>query len=616
MGRPKARRFKRKGDRRKSESGYVHGEEQIDTEVLARRQRYFEFFVVAAFLAFGAYHSILYFGHKIVPTSDFPAFVRVGHELLSFKAPSDFKRAPVLGLLQAPLSHLVGGQHPDLTAGWLLNALLHPFNLLLFWAVAKRIVGKSALWFAIIAVLSPWVLRMLTDPIAETTLLFFILITFYFIFKRSSWSYLFASITTMVRYEGAALIMAAFVMDMIYTKGRRQKIRAFVYSALASVPLAVWLLVTALTWSAESGGHYLKIFGAESYYSKLLSAPYESRVGIILNMKVLWQTGFYPLLMPYPGASEDFVKVLWGLSKIIAGVGFLLGSIYGLCKRRWNILALLIFFVPYFLLHARLPAPLMRYHMPICWIALLICWFGFQSAWRMINRNQRIPAVIVIVFQILIVIAAGAWLFELLPFLPKISTMSPRSASVPYVTLGLAGLLLGVRIFAFKPRHLLQKTVILTVFALVVVSNQFILVRMVGDGQRDKEFVDLAQWYSKNAQPGEKLAIYMSSTVRMFATKHAEYIVSFPKADSPAKLVEACYEKDITYVVWATREGLSKDHPDYRALDLDKNIALLEKPRSIGPYEFITRLGSRRGYVNVFRLRKPPPDTEQKPPAE
>jgi hypothetical protein len=247
----------------------------------------------------------------------------------------------------------------------------------------------------------------------------------------------------------------------------------------------------------------------------------------------------------------------------------------------------------------------MRYYTSVFWIALLICWFGLQSAWQIINKNQRIPAVIVIVFQILIVIAAGAWLFELLPFLPKISTMSPRSVSVPYVAIGLAALILGVRIFAFKPRHLLQKTVILTVFALVVVSNQFVLVRMVGDGQRDKEFVDLAQWYSKNAQPGEKLAIYMSSTVRMFATKHAEYIVGIPKADSPAKLVEACYEKDITYVVWATREGLSKDHPDYRAASLDKNIALLEKPRSIGPYEFITRLGSRRGYVNVFRLRKP-----------
>jgi hypothetical protein len=183
--------------------------------------------------------------------------------------------------------------------------------------------------------------------------------------------------------------------------------------------------------------------------------------------------------------------------------------------------------------------------------------------------------------------------------------MSPRSASVPYVAIGLAALLLGVRTFVFKPRFLLQKTVILTLFALVVVSNQFMLVRLLGDGQRDKEFTVLAGWYSENAKPGEKVAVYMCEVVRMFAPKHAEYIVGFPKADSPTKLVEALYEEDITYVVWASREGLNPTHTGYRQSNLHENIVFLVKPENIGPYEFITQLGSRRGYVNVFRLRKP-----------
>jgi hypothetical protein len=261
--------------------------------------------------------------------------------------------------------------------------------------------------------------------------------------------------------------------------------------------------------------------------------------------------------------------------------------------------------VPYFLLHARYPYPLQRYHTNIFWIALFICCFGLQSAWQIINKNQRIPAAVVIVFQILIVIAAGAWLFELLPYLPKVSTMSPRSASVPYVALGLAALLLCVRAFVFKPRLLLKKTVILTVFALVVVSNQFMLVRLLGDGQRDKEFTVLAGWYSENAKPGEKLAVYMCGVVKMFAPKHAEYIVGIPKADSPSELVKACYEEGITYVVWASREGLNPTHTLYRQLNLHKNIVFLVKPENIGPYEFITQLGSKRGYVNIFRLRKP-----------
>lgn len=100
------------------------------------------------------------------------------------------------------------------------------------------------------------------------------------------------------------------------------------------------------------------------------------------------------------------------------------------------------------------------------------------------------------------------------------------------------------------------------------------LVGFLGDGQNEREFVDLAQWYSKNAQPGEKLAVYMDGTVKMFVTKNAEYVVGFPKADSPVKLAEACYEQGITYVVWASREGLNPTHTAYRQLNLHENLGL------------------------------------------
>ena len=147
----------------------------------------------------------------------------------------------------------------------------------------------------------------------------------------------------------------------------------------------------------------------------------------------------------------------------------------------------------------------------------------------------------------------------------------------------------------------------------MIVSNQFYLVRVVGDGQKDKEFKLLADWYVTNAKPGEKLAVYMYSNVAIFVPKYAEYFVQFPKAESPSELVKACYEEDITYVVWATREGLSKDHAGYRGLNLRENIAFLRNPKDIGPYEFITQVGSRRGYVNIFRLRRPAEAVNQKP---
>jgi hypothetical protein len=140
---------------------------------------------------------------------------------------------------------------------------------------------------------------------------------------------------------------------------------------------------------------------------------------------------------------------------------------------------------------------------------------------------------------------------------------------------------------------------------LIIVSNQFTLVRLIGDGQREKEFKQLADWYIANAKPGEKLGVYMFQVVRIFAPKYAENIVSLPKADNQSQFVEACYEQDITYVVWATREGLRDDHSGYRQFGLHKNIAHLRTAKDVGPYQFVAKVGWKGGYVNIFRLHRP-----------
>ncbi len=163
-------------------------------------------------------------------------------------------------------------------------------------------------------------------------------------------------------------------------------------------------------------------------------------------------------------------------------------------------------------------------------------------------------------------------------------------------------IIFSVRIYIYKYWCLLLELSILTLVCLIIVSNQFMLVRLVRNGQQDIEFKQLADWYIKNANPGEKIAVYMCGTVKVFAPKYAEYFVQFPKANSPEELVKACYDEKITYVVWATREGLSKDHYGYHKLKLDTNIAVLRNAKDIWPYQFITQIGSRKGFINVFRL--------------
>ena len=63
-----------------------------EAELPAKRERHLEVFIAMVLLAFGAYLSILYFGHTVVPNSDFPAFNRVGHQLWSFQLPTKYRQ--------------------------------------------------------------------------------------------------------------------------------------------------------------------------------------------------------------------------------------------------------------------------------------------------------------------------------------------------------------------------------------------------------------------------------------------------------------------------------------------------------------------------------------------
>ena len=219
-----------------------------DTTLDTIREKRFEIVVLVVILAFGVYKSIALWGAYPIPNPDFPGFISVGKHLLTFQVPEKFKRAPAVGIFQVLLTYLLGPNN-ELNAGWLLNAILAPLNIILIWRIGKRFIGNAAIFLAIVAMLNPWVLRSQVNPIAETTMIFFILITFLFIFKHSNWAYVFASIAAIVRYECTALILIAFLMDMVTRKTNKQRLLAFCWAALASVPFLLWMLGTYLTWS-------------------------------------------------------------------------------------------------------------------------------------------------------------------------------------------------------------------------------------------------------------------------------------------------------------------------------------------------------------------------------
>jgi hypothetical protein len=569
-----------------------------------KKEKVFGILSIVILLGFGIYQSFLYWGHQPVPHFDFECFAEQGRRLLSLNLPTDYKRMPLVGILQVLLGHIVDGESPDFHGGWLLNSIVHPLTAVLFWLAGRKVIGRAAIWFAIIAIINPFGLQLLTESIAETTLLFFIWATFYLTFIRSRWAYLAASLTTMVRYEGAALILGAFVMDMIDSKDKKQRIVALGYAVLASVPLALWMLGTMLNWQAAGPTHYLNIFSKE--FTSQFVEGVEKRTGFIKHANILWNVGFYHLFMPFTDTEKSLGSAIFNANKILVFISFLFGSVYGLYKRQWNILVLLIFLLPYFCVHAKFPYPFGRFHATIFAIVMLVCIYGLCSFWKLIKG--KLPERAIITSQIVVSIAALIWAIILFGELSKMIEQSRGSISLLYVAILATIIVLIAEHLVYKGK-LLTNFVVLALMILMITSNQFGVAGMVGNVKRDIEFKYLLDWYRANAKKGEKLVTTVPSILQIMAPQYKDCFISTQSfdANNPTDFVTECYKRNITYVAWDSKEGLKPTDHYYKYWKM-ANIAPLATGKDVGPYRFIAQIAvvNQKRYINLYRLRYPP----------
>lgn len=578
-------------------AGGAKAEVGVDLVDYNKREKWLRISLVVLLLLLGVYHSVVFFGHQAVPNSDFPSFMRAGRALWSFHLPGSFKRGPGLGLLLVPLSRivdLVGSSHPDLTAGWLLNAIFYPLNLVLLWLIGSKIIGNSAWWVAVVAMVNPWVVYLLTEPIAETTFLFFVLLTFFLMFRGSRWCYLVAAMAAITRYEAAALIFVAFVLDMLRVKGMRARLISFCLAVSAVVPFGLWMLATVL--HGRSSGHYTQFLGDEQ-----LS-------GIPKAFGSLWDVSISPLLRAAFEADESLVGPVGMASKIATVVCFIIGAVWSMIKQRWEVLGLLCFFVPYMVIHVLYPFYNHRFFVIVHWIVLLVCVLGLGGIWSLINKGNRIPRIVVIVLQSLVVVLAVLLLIGIVSHLPSLKRFGPGASGTAYVVFALFGLAFAAFAYCYRQKGMLRVVLISLLACLAIGSNQYILAGIMSQGDRDIEFKYLAQWFVANAEPGEKLVSTLPSVVRIYAPQRGGSIVHVNafKADDPQGFVRKCRKAKITYVAWDSRSGFSAKGFYYNDWCL-KNIEMLASGRDIGPYRFVTRIKHPRvryRFINVFRLEK------------
>jgi hypothetical protein len=201
------------------------------------------------------------------------------------------------------------------------------------------------------------------------------------------------------------------------------------------------------------------------------------------------------------------------------------------------------------------------------------------------------------------------WVIIIGDYLPQIASMSKASVSLPYIALLVILMAFAAETFACKEK-LVANLVILIVMILMIVSNQFVVAQVVGNGERDLEFKYLTDWYRENSKPGEKLVTTVPIILSTMAPQYKDCFIHTQTfdANSPQDFVQECYQKHITYVAWDSREGLLPNDHYYKYWKM-ANIAPLAVGKDIGPYQFITQIRvSQRKYINLYRLRYPPPN--------
>jgi len=595
-----------------ADAGPAADRKPLEPPALGRRSRkelYLNLATLVILLGLGTYQSIRYYRHIPVPHPDFPCFAPMGHELLAGRLPKSMMRAPLVGLMQAALSKAVApwhGEtdcHPDLTAGWLLNALLHPLNVVLLWLIGRRLIGRWGVWLAIAVAVSPFLLTTAVQPIAETALLFFILLSFYFILRRSRWAYLFASLAMMARYEGAALILVAFVMDMIHRRGWRRRLAAVGLSALATLPLALWMLGTYLQWGSH-GIHYFKVIRWPSQLGAVL----------LLHLTATWHVTILPLLTATGSSlAGTEAAVIAGFAKVLGALLFLFGLGWAVYKRRWEVLALMIFLVVYLAIHVLHPWLVHRFCVPYFWIVLLLCAYGARGLWDLTDRKHKAFRIGRVALLVVLALASLYWLTRLWPEVASTVERSPNSAYMAHIALAAGAAVVAIRLALRLGRPAGRLIAVSLVAATMILSNQFLLALLMGHGDRDREFKQLLDWYSRHAAKGELLVTTLPYTLEALAPRYAPCLLHHKEipGETSAEFVQACWDRGVAYVAWDSRIGLlcgdANTPPDlWYTLWKMHRVRALGRPRSTGPFQFVGQTRNRTSghYINVFRLAR------------
>lgn len=537
---------------------------------------------VLALLALGLVLGLAARGHYAMPYSDFAEFVDCGHAWLAGQLPPTFKRAPVYPLLVVGASKLIGGPVPEIRVAEWLNALLLPVNGLLVYIIGRRWFGPAARWAAAWVLLLPMSLYCTAHLIVEPLLAASVLLTIALTQLGTRWAYAAAALATLVRYDAAGLIVGVAAADWLHGRSRW---RIATGSALASAPLAIILVLTALTWSERSKDHYLARIAAEPVFAPLTTAA------------LIGQTAFEPHPPQLPvwlAEAQPLLKTaLFDFPLLLAAIG----AAVALWTRWPAAIALLCALAGYWLVHAVFPVQVDRFGYPPAGSVVLLTGVGLREAALRLSRRRIPPAAVTASLLVIGAVSMAVLVNESQAWVTSHAGDGRFAERVLLLVPVVLGLLWGGPLLARRP--LAQAVLLLAALTLATFRLGQISAKL-GTGQEMRDVVVAANWIRQHI-PEQRVLYSEPGLLRLLVGRTpADRFVGFDEvsAESWPQIVDECRRRNISYILW--HDALEAVHGGYYAdrMRLGR-FAGLRKPEQLSAVRVVRQFTGQPNVVIV-----------------
>ncbi len=570
-----------------------------------RNQRLVKYVAAGLLVVLGLTYSLHFLGHFVLPNTDFAAFLQIGQQWLSFRIPYTMKRAPLFTFITVLAGQFFSTPDRYLFGTELYNALMLPTVMVLIYLIGRDILGRASVWIALLACISPWMVRMSSQPLAELTLVALFAATCLCVSSHIKWAYFFAMLGSISRWDMAGLIPAVALVDLLRNK---KWAKTIIMTALASIPFVLCMIITWTQLRGQSGGaHYLQVLAKDRTFELAADLRfYSSSICSFLNA---------PLLQSSPSGQA---KGLEGLNSAISiatslllAIAFLGGSIAAIIKKRWEIIVMLLAGVPYVMVHAIYPYRLPRFCIPTAWAWLVISAYGTITFWRWFVDKQK-PKFLIPVLQLIAAVIFILWAVKILatldyaqrrfcPVIERLALISSLVAVVGFFVLQL-----------IRRRKPSMKWLIIPAFlVLSVVSNAATTGLTMGNGQSNANFKRLGLWFLENAEDDDRMITTMPVWMWIYTglpLERFEHMVNIPPLeakDFPA-FIQECRKRNITLIAWDSRLDRKPDDLYYKLWGLDRIKILGSGKAKIGPCQLVHVIREGSPIVAIYRIMPAP----------